>query len=752
MQDGEFYARLAELGTFKAERLGKEPSDRTLAARARLSPTTIGVWLSGNRFPDDVDQLVTVVRAIASAARVRRILAPDGLLDTEWWIEAHAAEKRRRDARRPDTGAPGRPLTEWTDPFALEVHPPVQAEDPAQELPDLPPYIPRDHDEKLAEVVRAARDGRSGIAVLVGGSSTGKTRACWEILSTLDIPNGSWRLWHPLSATPAAVALRDLPLIAPNTVIWLNEAQRYLDTRDRRGEDLAASLRELLRDRARGPVLILATLWPDDWNTLTVPPPRRGEPDPHAQARELLTGHRILVPPAFTKQELRTLAESSDPRLHQAAEFASDGKVTQFIAGVPELMSRYETAPAPAAALIHAAMDARRLGMGVAIGKSFLVSAAPSYLDDFEWETLDDDWLEQALKYTGKPCKGTRGPLSPIRPRPGQPAEGPACRLADYLEQHGRRERRAVVPPLGFWVACEALADPGELRALGDAAWECGLHRQAARLYKRAAVLGDAEALALLIERLQELGPGADRPAWRLAETVSLNDPRALARLLWRLAYAGAADQVSALLERGLVDRVQLDDPEGIALLLDVLQRTPHEKHIDVLLARDPVARVTIDHGAAYLFGILRFQGRIMHAARLGMRVAVEGSVRAPAVALKLMEMQISPGPGNGLPREFTRSFAGRLARHLPVDDRQTVAEALYLMHAAGAEKAAMALEKRARAHSPSNDPREFELRKEDYWELEKSAPTNQPPERDSVVNNEPDDTSAGPWGWDDLD
>ena len=157
MQDGEFYARLAELGKFKAERLDKEPSDRTLADRARLSPTTIGVWLRGERFPDDVDKLVTVVRVIASVARVRGIPAPDGLLDTEWWIEAHAAETRRRDARRPDTGAPGRPLTEWTDPFALEVHPPVQAEDPAQELPTLPPYVPRDHDDSRRSAKSAGK-------------------------------------------------------------------------------------------------------------------------------------------------------------------------------------------------------------------------------------------------------------------------------------------------------------------------------------------------------------------------------------------------------------------------------------------------------------------------------------------------------------------------------------------------------------------------------------------------------------------
>ena len=49
----------------------------------------------------------------------------------------------------------------------------------------LPGYLPREHDELLSRVVRAAAGGRSGIAVLVGGSSTGKTRACWEALGLL---------------------------------------------------------------------------------------------------------------------------------------------------------------------------------------------------------------------------------------------------------------------------------------------------------------------------------------------------------------------------------------------------------------------------------------------------------------------------------------------------------------------------------------------------------------------------------------
>ena len=83
------------------------------------------------------------------------------------------------------TAAAGRPLAEVTDPFALEVHRPVQPEDPQPGLPALPAYVPREHDTELGWVVRAAADGRSGIAVLVGGSSTGKTRACWEALRLL---------------------------------------------------------------------------------------------------------------------------------------------------------------------------------------------------------------------------------------------------------------------------------------------------------------------------------------------------------------------------------------------------------------------------------------------------------------------------------------------------------------------------------------------------------------------------------------
>jgi len=225
--------------------------------------------------------------------------------------------------------------------------------------------VPREHDTELAGVVRAAAGGRSGIAVLVGGSSTGKTRACWEALGLLRGQDPPWRLWHPIDPSRPDAMLAELPRIGPRTVVWLNEAQFYLDVPEPGlGERVAAGLRELLRDPARAPVLALATLWPRFWDVLTARPD--GGADPHAQARELLAGRDITVPAAFTPAQMGQVARAADVRLVLAARSAPDGEVIQFLAGAPELLARYRNAPPAARALISAAMDARRLGTGPA--------------------------------------------------------------------------------------------------------------------------------------------------------------------------------------------------------------------------------------------------------------------------------------------------------------------------------------------------------------------------------------------------
>jgi len=286
-----------------------------------------------------------------------------------------------------DVMVAGRPLAEVTDPFVLEVHRPVQPEDAPPGLPVLPPYVPREHDEVLGQVVRAAADGRSRIAVLVGGSSTGKTRACWEALDLLRDQDPPWRLWHPIDPSRPDAALRELAGIGPRTVVWLNEAQFYLDPAEAvLGERVAAGLRELLRDPGRAPVLVLATMWPQFWAALTARPADGG--DRHAQVRELLAGHDITVPGAFTRAQMGRFVRAADVRMVLAARSAPDGEVIQFLAGAPELLARYRNAPPAAAALIDAAMDARRLGAGVDLPHAFLEAAAPGYLTDAQWALI----------------------------------------------------------------------------------------------------------------------------------------------------------------------------------------------------------------------------------------------------------------------------------------------------------------------------------------------------------------------------
>ena len=51
-------------------------------------------------------------------------------------------------------------------------------------------------------------------------------------------------------------------------------------------------------DSARGPVLVLGTIWPEYWTVLTTPlrAAQLGTSDPHAQAMELLGNTGLPVP------------------------------------------------------------------------------------------------------------------------------------------------------------------------------------------------------------------------------------------------------------------------------------------------------------------------------------------------------------------------------------------------------------------------------------------------------------------------
>ena len=206
-------------------------------------------------------------------------------------------------------------------------------------------------------------------------------------------------------------------------------------------------------------------------------------------------------------------------------------------------------------------MDARRLGMGIGLPQAFLEAAAPGYLTDAEWDALGEDWLEQALAYAAVPCKGVRGPLTRIRPRPARSRApgpgsrdsdeqlaggqagipgGPLYRLADYLDQHGRRHRKGQFPPAGFWAAAAGHAFPGDQAALGDAAHARGLYRDAAQLHKNAAARGNLRAVFYLAA-LRTASARTSAPLRWAAAHVPLDDPGAVASLLDSLRRGGRA-------------------------------------------------------------------------------------------------------------------------------------------------------------------------------------------------------------------
>jgi hypothetical protein len=143
-----------------------------------------------------------------------------------------------------------------------------------------------------------------------------------------------------------------------------------------------------------------------------------------------------------------------DPRWAEALQQARAGALTQYLAGGPALIGLYQKAAAEARAVLHAAMDARRLGHRVALPRLLLEQAAAGYLNEDQWDLLGDDWLERAFAYLTdpRPCRGALPPLTRIRPRLGTgntkpQGEEPSYRLADYLAQHGARTRRLICPP-----------------------------------------------------------------------------------------------------------------------------------------------------------------------------------------------------------------------------------------------------------------------------------------------------------------
>ncbi|MEU2337157.1 alpha/beta fold hydrolase [Streptomyces sp. NPDC013172] len=554
----------------------------------------------------------------------------------------------------------GRPVSAYT-PKALEVHGAPLPGGWAEQSADGPPtpYLRRAHDTRLRAALDVAlRGGTPRLLVLTGESATGKTRALYEALCALapDRP-----LLTPTTASDLLSLLRE-GRVPDGAVLWLNEAQRFLYGAE--GEAAADALHQCLaRDEHR--LVAVATLWTRPYWTQLTSPDRTA----HAGASALLTHAaltlRITVPPYLDKEDMTAWAAleraEDDRRLGHALEAGrANGRVIQQLTGGPQLLDAFLSGPetfftATEYALISVALDARRLGHHAPMAAALLARVADGALSPqqrsgaADWASRDLTALSEGVREDGTPTDArTLTALTALRPHSGAPA---LYEPADYLDHHARDLRAGQPPHPGLWDALlEHADDAGDLVRLGRSAWERGMRKHAALLWRRSVLAGDPSAPAVLASHVRgpldsagaairwaaahcplensfasidllkalaeaepDVGGEPDAGAGSLVrrteaelrarglvehlEELSLS-PIVLFTILSKLWDAGARRLFFELLDRGAVQRMKLGPPRGwtgLPGLLGVLNRADADAARAAFLARGPVVHLHRD-------------------------------------------------------------------------------------------------------------------------------------------------------------
>ncbi|WP_367047075.1 hypothetical protein [Streptomyces sp. Je 1-332] len=413
-----------------------------------------------------------------------------------------------------------RTAAQW-DPLRLGVQP-APGPDETVDLP-LTEYLTRPHDETLRQrLARTAATDDAAFVLLVGRSASGKTRAVYEAVAAV-LPD--WPVVHPADADEVAAWI-EASRIGPRTVLWLDEAQRYLSGGP--GERAARALGRLLDQVA--PLAVVGTMWPEHLRRLTQGRKDSGDESPHTRA--LLTGRhsKITVPDTLSGGSPAVAAAAArDPRLAAAVRAAGAGnRVLQHLTGGPELVRNWEMGPGQwysesEHAVLTAAVEARRLGHASAVPARLLMEVAAGFMDATARATAGKEWFPAAISALTTPAGG---PVPLIAERYASDVGDPdSYRPDDYLEQHIRRVRAHRAPPAGFWTGAAHARTADDLYALGGAAELRRRYSCAAVLYKGAVDKGHSRARAVWAV-LRETTDGT-----AAAEETAATDPLAWAAL-----------------------------------------------------------------------------------------------------------------------------------------------------------------------------------------------------------------------------
>ena len=400
---------------------------------------------------------------------------PTSLRDMSEWRKKHddltrvvdairRATPIRASAELPPFAIPAKTITEW-DPLDLGLNQSISDTSRAMNVAQtLPSYIVRSHDEELRSLLSAVEHPLT--VMLIGESSTGKTRACLEAVRAC-LP--SWPIIHPSGPEELRRGF-DSDLYLNEHVLWLDEAQSYLDGKDS-SQISDALTRMMLSDSTLS--IVIGTMWPKYWRDFTGPPPNN-QPDYSVRVRKFLrlsNVKRIKVPDDFGKVPLTQLAQVArqDSRLNIALRSGGNShRITQVLAGGVQLLDRYQNTLDPhGRAVITAAMDLCRLGYQSPITPSMLQDAVPGYLSARD-RAVSVGWLATALEAASQEVNGVRA-LGPLRIQSGM-GDADAYILHDYLANFSVRYRKDVLIPRDVWEALHVHATESDDRI--RLAWE----------------------------------------------------------------------------------------------------------------------------------------------------------------------------------------------------------------------------------------------------------------------------------------
>jgi hypothetical protein len=423
------------------------------------------------------------------------------------------------------------PSMRTVSPFTLRVHPtvPLANQDPLGTIEgprprrfslqrrrtgtsgrELPAFVERDKADEIRAWMRKARtDG--GLLVLVGDSCTGKTRLLYEMACKV-LPD--FAVLAPELGNGGPVNLLAESGRSPGRlIIWLDELQRFLGGPYLVDGDTPvkpAAVQQLLDGPE--PVIVVGTLWPEYATELraTENDPNTSQPTArYPRAMEILDRRTSVSLATFSRAEraAATALAATDARIARALA-DPDYNVTEVLAGAPELVRRYEEAPRTHRAVVDAAVDVHRLGLGFPVCEDFLSEASRGYLRDGSPDVSGLGPVIAELSSSSRPVDRATAPLIPVRGGDDRRILG--YHVSDFLQQQLFQRRAGELIAGSLWSALlasvrTALVGPDLARA-ADEARKRGLYRYFVELASVGATRDDVLCSILLADWFDAAG------------------------------------------------------------------------------------------------------------------------------------------------------------------------------------------------------------------------------------------------------